>query len=255
MPNTRIPWLTVLLALTTAGAIAALVLVVRDRQKRSVVEAARRRAAEMVMVGDYARAEQAMTAALAVRPGDAALLEERASLRFAAGNFAGAIADADAAGGGVSALRIRGAARAASGDLDGALADLEKAIALDPADASAWASKADALRRKNDVAGALAAYDEAIRRDPKTARTRRDRAEMRFRNGDFEGARADADAAVAADAGNPEGWFLRACARRGLGDGKGALEDCRKALEVAPAEWGKRGDVEKWVESLEAEVQ
>ncbi len=258
MPTKRIPWLTLFLALMTACAVVALVLVVRSRGKNADVEKARRRAGEAVMLGDYARAEEAMTAAIALRPGDWRLLEERATMRFAGGNFGGAVADADAAlaaGGGVPALRIRGAAHAAAGDLDAALADVEKALKLDPEDAFAWASKADALRKKGDVIGALAAYDESLKRDRTQPRTLRDRAETRFRNGDFEGAEADASAAVAVDGKNPEGWFLRACARKGLGNGKGALEDCRKALEVAPADWAKRGDVEKWVESLEAETQ
>ncbi len=252
----RIPWLTTALALACAGVIVALALMMRARSRDARVAAKTKHAAEMVLLGNYGRAITDYDEALADRPGNVALLEVRATLKYAAGDLAGAQADCEAAiaGGSRGAWATRGAVKAMRGDLDGALADYAEAIKLNPADGAAWACRADALRLKGDFASALPAYDRAIELDPKPPRAWRGRSEVRFRTGNHEGAKTDAGEAISRNGTDPEAWFLRASATRALGDAKGALADCRKALEVAPRDWVKREDVEKWVESLEAEV-
>lgn len=247
--------LTGALVIALAATVAIFFHTFRTRSRDARVLAAKRQAAEMVMVGDYVRAIAAYDAALKEQPGDAALLEARATLRYAAGEFAGAVADCDAAiaGGSDGAWATRGSAKAALGDLDGALADYGKALAHDPVSAPIWACKADALRRKGDLANALLAYDTALARDPGQAKVWRGRSETMFRISDFDSALADAEEAVKRDGTEPEGWFLVAVAKRGKGDTKGALAACDKALEVGGAGWGKKGEVEKWVEAMKAE--
>ena len=252
----RIPWLTLVLALATAGVIVALVFMMLARSRNARVAAKTRHAAEMVMLGDYGRAIADYDAALLERPGDVTLLEVRATFKYAAGDLAGAQADCEAAiaGGSRGAWGTRGAIKAMRGDLDGAMADYAEALKLNPADGAAWACRADTLRLKGDFAAALPAYDAAIRYGATPPRAWRGRSEVRFRTGNYEGAKADAGEAIARNGTDPEAWFLRASASKALGDAKGALADCRRALEVGAQEWPKRGDVEKWVESLEAEV-
>jgi tetratricopeptide (TPR) repeat protein len=94
----------------------------------------------------------------------------RGSLRLAAGNNAGAIADFDRAlamrPGYVMAWNNRGHARAAAGDPKRALADFQQAAALAPGLISAWLGSGEAQLALGDPAGAERSFDMALRLDP-----------------------------------------------------------------------------------------
>ena len=74
-------------------------------------------------------------------------------------------------------------------------------------------------------------------------------------SGDLEGALVDLTQAVKADPSFEDAWFVRGYIRMMEKDRVGAIEDFRKALEVAPSGWTARkrvGDLLKQLESEEA---
>ncbi len=104
-------------------------------------------------------------------PDDPAIYLDRAAALADAGDFAGAVADCDAAvrldPDGEVALVCRGNFLASSGELDRAMADFDAAIGLDPGYALAHYSRGFTAALNGDARRALADLDEAIRLDPR----------------------------------------------------------------------------------------
>jgi Tfp pilus assembly protein PilF len=54
---------------------------------------------------------------------------------------------------------------------------------------------------------------------------------------DFKTAREDLEAAIRMRPAEPDAWYFRAIVRGEEGDVEGAIEDCAKALSIAPKTW------------------
>jgi tetratricopeptide (TPR) repeat protein len=245
--------LSVLVLLALGVLAAVLAWRSRDRWTREEAGRARRRAAEALLVGDFDGAIAQYDKALAMRPDDPELLEQRGALKLMKGDSAGAQSDANAAlrgGPRKEALRTRAEARAHAADFDGAAADYEEAIRLGPEDPSLYDGFARVLEATNRRAAAEEQWAKALARSPVRLETLCARAESRFRAREFAGAESDAEAAVKGHPGKPDGWYWRALVRKAIGK-EGALEDAKKAVELAPENWPRGGEARELVRYLE----
>ncbi len=120
----------------------------------------------------------------------------------------------------------RGLARERARDEPGARADLERAVALG-LDARSTEIARAALGRVGGTA--VPGGQETLDID---ARNRR--AIARWQAGDVEGARADLEVVVRARPGDEVAWSNLAGARLSLGDRRGAIEACDRALALVP---------------------
>jgi tetratricopeptide (TPR) repeat protein len=162
-------------------------------------------------VGTYARAEEALSRALDIYPGDPEARALLASVWFTTHDFTGA-------------ERLA-----------------ETLLAEDPDDLGALAIAGDARLELGDYAGASAAYDELGRRLPGAAAVDVRRARLAFLLGDVEAARRMAGAAErsaeAAGLGGPDlAWYrsFRAQLELDAGRYRTALGLYRSAVRVAP---------------------
>lgn len=163
-----------------------------------------RLASEMTVRGDFAQAADALSRALDVGPQTPHLLVDRGLLRLRLGDvtaarddFNSALALDEHAAGAVAGV---GLTWLAAGEHDKAVQCFDLAISRDPTLSYAWRGRGEALAAADDHAGAVAALDEAVRLNGR-----------------------DAGALV-----------LRARSRALIKDGRGALEDARLAIELAP---------------------
>jgi tetratricopeptide (TPR) repeat protein len=129
--------------------------------------------------GNASGAERLFTAAIALQPGDADLLIDRAVGRAQAKRFREALADLDAAlakdAGRADALLYRAAAHNELGNGDQAIADADRALAIRPNDGEVLLLHGNIRMRSGDMTGAredwtLAAQQSA---DPVSARAAR----------------------------------------------------------------------------------
>lgn len=178
----------------------------------------------------------------------------RGHVRVVKGDLAGALEDYDRAialdPSIASAWADRALARSRSGDVDGALADLNHAIELDPDRASSYGSRANAKWRRGDLAGALADLDRCLALDPSVAPAWCNRANMRVSRGDAGGALADYDRAIALDPGFAVAFTGRGVLRRQCGDPAGGLVDLERAIALDPRDGAAR--VSRAIAYLEA---
>jgi tetratricopeptide (TPR) repeat protein len=128
----------------------------------------------------------------------------------------------------------RGIARQKKGDLDGALADYNRAIKLDPHDATAYDNRGLAKMAKGDLDGALADYDRAVQISPRNFKIRASRGLVRQRKGDLDGALADYDMAIKFYRNYQFAYSARASVKIAKHDLDGALADCNRAIELNP---------------------
>jgi len=157
-----------------------------------------------------------------------------------AGDYAGAIADYDAAiqanPSDAYAYSYRAAARSALGDSAGAASDIQRglllqlgtwteAIARDPGNPDLYADRAITLLSLDRAQGAVDDLTTSLALRPNHARTRFELGNARSRAGDLTGARAEYDAALTLDPNLAEAYFARAEVRLALGDQAGADED------------------------------
>lgn len=161
-------------------------------------------AAEMKARGDFAQAVDTLSRALALGPPTVPLHMERGLLRLRQGDLEGARADFNSA----LALNEQAAAPVAgmgltllaAGEHEKAAQCFELAISRDPTLGYAWRGQGEVLAAKDDHTGAVVAFDEALRLDGKDARA----------------------------------LVLRARSRALIKEGRGALEDAKRAIELAP---------------------
>jgi tetratricopeptide (TPR) repeat protein len=128
--------------------------------------------------------------------------------------------------------------------------DAEEAVRRGPTFAPAWNVRAALKLEKNDLRGAEADSTEALKLDPASWQARVNRVTARMEQGKLKDAAEDAEELVRTRAELPESWLLRGETKRLLKDTKGAAEDYRKALQLAPKEWPQRAGVEAVLQSL-----
>jgi tetratricopeptide (TPR) repeat protein len=121
---------------------------------------------------DFAKAEAIATAGIDAGQGSAKVYFERGVARMAQKNPEGALEDFRK----VNAIQEDPAAHLLSGTIELQLArwaeaekELSRAVALDPKNARAWASLAQARIAQKDLPGAKAAYDRAVALAPTDA--------------------------------------------------------------------------------------
>ena len=90
----------------------------------------------------------------------------------------------------------RGSAKDDLKDYAGAIADYDKAIELDPKDASTYNNRAISKKNLKDYAGAIADYNKAIELDPQYAYAYNNRGIAKYDLKDYAGAIADYDKAI-----------------------------------------------------------
>jgi tetratricopeptide (TPR) repeat protein/predicted Ser/Thr protein kinase len=137
-----------------------------------------------------------------------------------------------------------------SGRIDEGMRDAEEAVRRGPTFAPAWNVRAALKLEKNDLRGAEADSTEALKLDPASWQARVNRVTARMEQGKLKDAAEDAEELVRTRAELPESWLLRGETKRLLKDTKGAAEDYRKALQLAPKEWPQRAGVEAVLQSL-----
>ena len=151
-------------------------------------------------------------------------------------------------GSGSIAYSNRGVAKKAKGDLDGAIADYNRAIELDPKDASAYYNRGNAKKAKGDLDGAIADYNRAIELDPKLAIAYYNRGNAKDDKGDLDGAIADYNRAIELDPKYAIAYNNRGFAKEARGDLDGAIADYNRAIELDPKlaiAYNNRGNAEK----------
>lgn len=125
---------------------------------------------EALARGDADEAEALLQRALAVIPGDPAVLRSLGLLHNRTGNYPGAMAaftESLAADPGQPLARVNlGIARAASGDAVGAVREYRAAIALDPNEPLAYFNLANLHLRGDDLPSAIQYYERAVALGP-----------------------------------------------------------------------------------------
>jgi serine/threonine-protein kinase len=177
-------------------------------------------------------------AALALRPGNAAVYSNLGNALKAQGDLDGAIASyrraIDLRPGDAVAHSNLGRALQAKGDLKGAMAALHRAVAIDPRYANAHNNLGNALFARQDLGGALAAYRRAVELDPKLSHAHSNLGAVLRLRGDLAGAVAASRRAVALDPRLAAAHTNLGNALKDKGDLEGAIVALRKAVELDP---------------------
>ncbi|MDZ4764459.1 MAG: tetratricopeptide repeat protein [Chloroflexota bacterium] len=132
------------------------------------------------------------------------------------------------------------------GRADEALIAYDRAIALQPKNAWAWARKARALRLLNRHHEALTIYDEALRLDPAYAWALKGKGIVLERLGDLEGALESHERAARLDPNDVWHWHNQGDIFQKMGRYDDALAMLEAALRVDPQHantWAKMGQV------------
>jgi tetratricopeptide (TPR) repeat protein len=123
-----------------------------------------------ILAGNTSRAENVLTAAIALRPEAAPLYVDRAEATAAAGRYGDAAADLDRVLGlnpdDAEALMLRASARRYLGNLDAALLDAEEALQLQPGHTGALLERGILRRLMGDIQGARRDWLDILERDP-----------------------------------------------------------------------------------------
>lgn len=194
-----------------------------------------------LVLGGIGRHDAALAAydkALALRPGDAAVISRRADTLCDLGRNAEALVGYDQAIAAdprlVPALVNRGVLLRQLGRLDEALASYDRALAVDRQDVEAWSSRGAVLHDLDRVPEALASYDRALALAPDDVKTL-------FNYGNaLLALRRPADAvarftrALALQPDFADAFNNRGNAASKLGDPARALADYERALALEP---------------------
>jgi tetratricopeptide (TPR) repeat protein len=192
---------------------------------------------------DWAAADRCIAVALRVRP-HPGLYIDRGNMHAERGDLKAAISDYDRAidldPRDASLYLYRGVARRAQGDLAAAIPDLDRAVRLDPGYARAYGNRANAHYERGDLEAAIADYGQAVA----LFKDRSDRA-MAYNNrglahrahGDLEAAIADYERAISLFPDGPDkamAYNNRGMVRRAQGDLKAAIANYDRAIELDP---------------------
>lgn len=178
------------------------------------------------------------SARIAAEPSDAYHFVNRAAVRVATGDLAGALAD-DA-----EAIRLdpkcalayhnRGYTWARKGDPDRALADFTRAILIDPEYPRAYNKRGYIWLQKGSYARAAADFSRAISLDPKFARAYHNRGNTMARQKDYDKAIADYTLALRLDPADLLAFVDRANVEHAEGEDARALADLTEAIRRKP---------------------
>lgn len=132
------------------------------------------------------------------------------------------------------AYASRGGARQERGDLDGALADYDAAIRLSPQFGNAYDNRGTALEAKGDLEAALADYTRALNVNPTLAIAYCHRGNLRRRRGDLDGALADYAQAIRFDPENAGAYNGRGRVHHARGNITQAIAAYDQAVRLDP---------------------
>ena len=139
----------------------------------------------------------------------------------------------------VLAYQLRGEVFQELKSLDAAMGDFDRALALLGKDAmpdesaALYAKKGDLERAKGNLDAALAMYRRSLEFVPERAETLRLRAEIRRIRREFPKALADLNRSIASEP-SPRAYYDRSLVQERMGNNRAALNDARKAVELAP---------------------
>eukprot|EP00929_Paragymnodinium_shiwhaense_P057072 TRINITY_DN28561_c0_g2_i1.p1 TRINITY_DN28561_c0_g2~~TRINITY_DN28561_c0_g2_i1.p1 ORF type:complete len:1774 (+),score=500.40 TRINITY_DN28561_c0_g2_i1:198-5519(+) len=167
-------------------------------------------------------------------------LESRGKMRYACGNYQGAV-DAFSTAlkpdrNNVALLLRRGAAYMALTNYDLAISDSNRVLALDPANVQALTMRGASRRRVGDNDGCIDDCSKAIRLAAWNDQALVNRSAAWCALGDHARALEDCDAALRVNPRNAQAFVNRAATKCAMGDGKGAADDCTRALELSPGD-------------------
>jgi tetratricopeptide (TPR) repeat protein len=129
-----------------------------------------------------------------------------------------------------------------------AVAAYDRAIALQPADAWAWARKGRTLRLLGRLPGALEAYDESLRLHPAYAWAWKGRGIVLEKLGRYEEALDCHRAAAQIDPDDVWNWYNQAESLQALGRTDEALQALERGLALDPQHansWGRLGQLQR----------
>ncbi|MEC9368386.1 MAG: tetratricopeptide repeat protein [Pseudomonadota bacterium] len=140
----------------------------------------------------------------------------------------------------IAAYIARAGIHADGGKYENAAADYDNAIEIDPNAADSYYKRGNFYRLVNQTSRAIADFDKAIMLDPGHAPAYLDRGNMLFNKGDGDPAEnvdraiADYDRAIAGDPNFIDAYLQRGLAYEWKGAKEKAIEDFRRALDLAP---------------------
>jgi tetratricopeptide (TPR) repeat protein len=134
-----------------------------------------------------------------------------------------------------TAFRLRGdLTRQAGGNLAKAEADLSAAISLDPQDAEAYEQRGIVYTNQHRLDRAIADYDKAIKLRPDYAQAFSDRGATYYLGGDYEKAVSDCDEALRLEPNRPRTLANRGSAYKKLGQLDKSIADDDEAIRLDP---------------------
>lgn len=188
--------------------------------------------------GTLAELRDELTAALAEQPRWVDVLDMRAGVQRALGQFDAAVADAgtilDIRPTDTSALDLRAGLQAQRGQYAASIADRQKSSALAPKDASKLINLGDAYATVGDRMRAAEAYQQAAEADPKQPWPHIRLGQLAQTAHDFVAVRASAEKAFALDPNSYSGLVLRARANRADSQFDAARADLERAIAMSP---------------------
>jgi Tfp pilus assembly protein PilF len=192
--------------------------------KRAGLDPARRARIEQALgQGDIERAARVAEVALAAGQVDPLVLNLAAWRREEAGDYAGAhdlLRQALALSpGDVAVLGAIGAVLRKEHRLDEALAVLDRVVAAEPRHPAAWLERGYTLEALRSEKAAAESYKRALAIDPNLAPALGKLADIAAKKGERDSARAYADRALALDPANPSATFAVATLEIEAGDG------------------------------------
>ena len=119
-------------------------------------------------------------------------------------------------------------------DYDQAIADYDNAVRINPQLADAFVGRGNAWRAKGEVDRAVADYDVALGIEPRNALALANRGSAMYERKDYDRAIADLDRAIESNPNLALTYVVRGNAKRGKGNVEGAIVDYAQASEVDP---------------------
>ena len=154
------------------------------------------------------------------------------------GNHKDAIADYDRAieinPQNASVYNNRGCVKDGMGDHKGALADYDQAIEINPQDARAYNNRGNTKNNMGDHKDAIADYDRAIEINSQYAMAYNNRGSVKGKMGDHENALADINRAIEISPQYAAAYSNRGNIKEKMGDYEDALADANRAIEINP---------------------